>query len=183
MSDSLQPYGLQPARLLCPQDSPGKNTGVRCPALLQGIFPTQGSKLSLVSPTLQAGSLPTKPLGQLRTMQGPWKRSSAPPQSSTCVCPLPRSPSCRPPSLQAGPPAITWEACPPPSAQPLALPSHMPCHLPARQSSLHTLLSSRITPPETGKQTLHLLIHLVFCICYLLMLDCTGSSLLCMGFL
>ena len=23
-------------------DSPGKNTGVGCPALLQGIFPTQG---------------------------------------------------------------------------------------------------------------------------------------------
>ena len=30
------------ARLLCPWDSPGKNTGVGCRALLQGIFPTQG---------------------------------------------------------------------------------------------------------------------------------------------
>ena len=30
------------ARLLCPWDSPGKNTGVGCHALLQGIFPTQG---------------------------------------------------------------------------------------------------------------------------------------------
>ena len=28
VSDSLQPPGLQPARLLCPWDSPGKNTGV-----------------------------------------------------------------------------------------------------------------------------------------------------------
>ena len=28
-----------------PWDSPGKNTGVGCHALLQGIFPTQGSKL------------------------------------------------------------------------------------------------------------------------------------------
>ena len=28
--------------LLCPCDSPGKNTGVGCHALLQGIFPTQG---------------------------------------------------------------------------------------------------------------------------------------------
>ena len=27
MSDSLQPYGLQPTRLLCPWDSPSKNTG------------------------------------------------------------------------------------------------------------------------------------------------------------
>ena len=26
MTDSLRPHGLQPARLLCPQDSPGKNT-------------------------------------------------------------------------------------------------------------------------------------------------------------
>ena len=28
--------------LLCPWDSPGKNTGVGCHSLLQGIFPTQG---------------------------------------------------------------------------------------------------------------------------------------------
>ena len=27
---------------LCHEDSPGKNTAVGCPALLQGIFPTQG---------------------------------------------------------------------------------------------------------------------------------------------
>ena len=32
---------LQPTRLLCPWDSPGKNTGVGCRALLQGIVPTQ----------------------------------------------------------------------------------------------------------------------------------------------
>ena len=29
-------------------DSPGKNTGVSCLALLQGIFPTQGSNLCLL---------------------------------------------------------------------------------------------------------------------------------------
>ena len=34
MSDSLQPYGWYPARLLCPWDSPGKNTGVSYHALL-----------------------------------------------------------------------------------------------------------------------------------------------------
>ena len=34
--------GLQPARLLCSRDFPGKNTGVGCHFLLQGIFPTQG---------------------------------------------------------------------------------------------------------------------------------------------
>ena len=43
MSDSLQPHGLYPARLLCPWDSPGKNTRVDCHTLLQGIFLTQGS--------------------------------------------------------------------------------------------------------------------------------------------
>ena len=43
VSDSLRPHGLWPARLLCPWDSPGKNTGVGYHALLQGIFPTQGS--------------------------------------------------------------------------------------------------------------------------------------------
>ena len=42
MSDSLQPHGLQPTRLLCPWDFPGKNTGVGFCALLQGLFLTQG---------------------------------------------------------------------------------------------------------------------------------------------
>ena len=36
-----------PARLLCPRDSPDKHTRVGCPALLQGIFPTQGSNPGL----------------------------------------------------------------------------------------------------------------------------------------
>ena len=36
---------LQPARLLCIWDSPGKNTGVGRHAHLQGIFPTQESNL------------------------------------------------------------------------------------------------------------------------------------------
>ena len=30
VSDSVLPHGLYPARLLCPWDSPGKNTGVVC---------------------------------------------------------------------------------------------------------------------------------------------------------
>ena len=48
VSDSLRPYGLSPIRLLCPWDFPGKNTGVGCPFLLLGIFPTQGSSLRLL---------------------------------------------------------------------------------------------------------------------------------------
>ena len=47
MSDSGRPFGLQPARLLCPRDSPGENTGVGC-HFLQGIFPTHGSSLHLL---------------------------------------------------------------------------------------------------------------------------------------
>ena len=47
--DSLGLYGLWPTRLLCPWDSPGKNTGVGCHSLLQGIFPTQGSNPSLLN--------------------------------------------------------------------------------------------------------------------------------------
>ena len=39
---------MWPAGLLCPWDSPGKNTGVHCPSLLQGIFSTQGSNLRLL---------------------------------------------------------------------------------------------------------------------------------------
>ena len=45
--DCLWPHELQSARLLCPRDSPSKNTGVCCPTLLWGIFLTQGSNLHL----------------------------------------------------------------------------------------------------------------------------------------
>ena len=34
MSDSVRPHGLQPTRLLCPWDFPGKSTGVGCHCLL-----------------------------------------------------------------------------------------------------------------------------------------------------
>ena len=44
---TLGPRGLQPARLLCPWDSPDQNTGVGCHSLLQGIFPTPGSNPGL----------------------------------------------------------------------------------------------------------------------------------------
>ena len=58
-------YGLYPARLLCPWDSPGKNTGVGCHALLQGIFLTQGSNPHLLCLLFwQAGSLPLAPPGK-----------------------------------------------------------------------------------------------------------------------
>ena len=60
-TDSVQPYGQQPSRLLCSQDSLGKNTGVSCHFLLQGIFPIQGLNL-LKSPALADGFFITSPL-------------------------------------------------------------------------------------------------------------------------
>ena len=44
-------------------DSPGKNTGVGCHALLQGTFPTQGLNPGQWNPGL-ADSLPSEPLGK-----------------------------------------------------------------------------------------------------------------------
>ena len=48
MSDALWPHGLQPARLLCPWDFPGKNTGVGRHTLLEVIFLTQWSNPGLL---------------------------------------------------------------------------------------------------------------------------------------
>ena len=61
MFDSLQPHGLRPARLLCPWNFSGKNTGMGCHFLFQGIFPTQGSNLYLRLLHWQADSLPQVP--------------------------------------------------------------------------------------------------------------------------
>ena len=38
VSDSVRPRRRQPTRLLCPWDSPGKNTGVGCHFLLRNIY-------------------------------------------------------------------------------------------------------------------------------------------------
>ena len=62
VSDSLQPRGLQPARLLWPCDSPGKKTGVGRHSPLQRILPTQGSNLGLLH--WQADSLQSEPPGK-----------------------------------------------------------------------------------------------------------------------
>ena len=64
MFDSLQPHGLQPVRLLYLWNFPGKNAEVGCHFLLLGIFPSQGSKLSL-SHLLhgQVDSIPLAPPG------------------------------------------------------------------------------------------------------------------------
>ena len=46
--DSLLHHELQSARLLCPWDFPGKNTGVGCHALLQRVSLIQESNLCLL---------------------------------------------------------------------------------------------------------------------------------------
>ena len=53
---SLQTRGVKSIRFLRPWDFSGKNTGVACHALLQGIFPILGSQLCLLR--WQADSLP-----------------------------------------------------------------------------------------------------------------------------
>ena len=61
MSNSLRPW-TGPVRLLCPWDSPGKNTGEGCHVLLQGIFPAQRFCTHLLH--WRADSLPSEPLGK-----------------------------------------------------------------------------------------------------------------------
>ena len=58
-SNSSWPQGLEPANLLCPWNSPGKNTGVDCHFLLQGLFPGPGV-------ALQADSLPAELSGNCK---------------------------------------------------------------------------------------------------------------------
>ena len=58
VSDSLQPHGLQPARFLCPQSSPGKNNWSVWPIPSPGDLPDPGIKPGF--PTLQVDSLPAE---------------------------------------------------------------------------------------------------------------------------
>ena len=50
MSDSVRPHRWQPTRLLCPWDSPGKNTGVGCHFLLQCVKVKSFSRIRLLAP-------------------------------------------------------------------------------------------------------------------------------------
>ena len=61
--NSLRFYGLQPIRLPCPWNSPGKNTGVGCHFLLQRIFLTQGLNHGCLH-CKPSDSLPSEPPGK-----------------------------------------------------------------------------------------------------------------------
>ena len=76
------PYGLWPARLLCPWDSPGKTTGVDCHFLIQGIFLTH-VWMEPKSPALADGFFtaepPGKPILACNPLQKIWR-------FCVCVC-------------------------------------------------------------------------------------------------
>ena len=59
------PDSSRPARLLCPRDSLGKNTGVGCHALIQRLFPTQGPSMRLLQLLLASRFFTTEPVGKL----------------------------------------------------------------------------------------------------------------------
>ena len=83
----------------CPWDSPGKNTGMGCHLLLQGIFPTQGSNQRLLGLLhWQAGSLPPVPPGkppglsmtiQINLLTGHSLFKNNPPTPGFCACSIP----------------------------------------------------------------------------------------------
>ena len=64
----------QSARLLCLWNSPGRNTGVGCQFLLQGIFPTQGSNPGLphCGQTLYCLSYRALSPANMMNMKCPW---------------------------------------------------------------------------------------------------------------
>ena len=57
MSNSLDPVDYSLPGSSVHGNSPGKNTGVGCHFLLQGIFPTQGSNLRLLHWQVDSSSL------------------------------------------------------------------------------------------------------------------------------
>ena len=69
----LWPHGLESVSLLCPWDSPGKNTGVGCQALLQRILTTPGSNPRLLSLAVAGGFLATS---------APWEAAQSPTKAS-----------------------------------------------------------------------------------------------------
>ena len=65
MSESVQPHRRQPTRLLCPWDSPGKNTGVGCHFLLQcmKVEVKSFSRARLLATPWTAGHQAPPPMG------------------------------------------------------------------------------------------------------------------------
>ena len=68
VSNSLQPHGLRPAKLLCPWNSPGMNTGVDCRSILQRIFLPFGGRFFTIWATGEAFHL------FIQLIMQPWQR-------------------------------------------------------------------------------------------------------------
>ena len=88
----MRPYRRQPTRLLCPWDSPGKNTGVGCRFLLQCMKVKSESEVAQSCPTLSdpwtAAHQAPPPMGSSR--QEYWSGVSLPsPEGSLMSCQIP----------------------------------------------------------------------------------------------
>jgi hypothetical protein len=98
----LWPHGLLPIRLLCQWNFPSKNTGASCNFLLQGIFPTQGSKLCLLDcREILTTAPPGKPWYSITADQMDWDTlsylsSKKTPSIDTLANTLLRLPFCSP---------------------------------------------------------------------------------------
>ena len=72
VSDSLQPHGLQPSRLLCPWNVSGKTTGTGCHFHTSGDLPDPGMEPATTgSPTLTCRFFITEPPGKPRNTYSP----------------------------------------------------------------------------------------------------------------
>ena len=84
---TLRPHGLKPTSLLCPWNSPGKNTGVGSCSLLQGIFPTQGLNPGLLHCRQILYHLSHQGIQRiLEWVDYPFSRGSSWPRNWTRVC-------------------------------------------------------------------------------------------------
>ena len=79
VSVSLQHHELQPTRLLCPWNSPGKNTGVDCHTLLQGSsWPRDQTQVSYIAGrfftiwAIKASEKEKKSVWRIKAGQGIW---------------------------------------------------------------------------------------------------------------
>ena len=127
MSDSLQPCGLQPTRLLCPWDSPGKNTGV-------------GSHSCRCMATTSS-SIRRKPGVQ---REEAWRWIIVPVNSQPCLTPHPLLSSVNP---MEGPEACT------PRPQPREAPGHRPG--PAHLQALCCYTAKTDPGPGLRRLTIH----------------------------
>ena len=82
MSDSATPWA---ARLLCPWDFPGKNTGAGCHSLLQGMFwPSDKNQVSCIAGRFFTIWALGKPVSKEPNMQSPFSRLE-PPTNRKCL--------------------------------------------------------------------------------------------------